>query len=1256
MKDFIIKIALSIRNAISKKVTYLINRFYLKEFVIKFALSVLNIINKKATYLIDKFNNIIDKPDLEKYKKLSPIDDMENGDEYIDALDWAIKHKDIKNIAITAPYGAGKSSVIKTYVKKHPSLKYTFISMATFNNSEGKSQDDGKKEEIPLEKIENVILKQFFYKVKKNMLPQSRYNKIEKMSYKYIFTWIFCINVFCSIGSVLVFTDVLKEKVINCINFLIDLGIPEFWTHVIIPCLVLLEMIILTSIIKQGMIKLKLKEIKLFSNATLGSEAIDEKSIFNKNIDEILYFFEATGYEVVFFEDLDRLENNDIFIELRDLNFIINNYEGLKKSVKFVYAVKDELFHNKEERTKFFDYIIPVVPIINASNSEDVFLKEFENNAECNISEEYIKDIAPFVSDMRVLYNIFNEFKIYKRTLKDSDSIKLVDEKMLSLIIFKNLYPKDFAELQNEQDEGIIKQAFKDKQSFIEKSTKKIREDINELEEQIILVREDCLKSTKEIKYAFCGHLVDWKGSIRKIERYNGYRNYFYIEGILDDNFNLKDIYEDKSNYTIYYANSSYNNESKYINSNELKSLLENYDKRWTALKLLEDKKMDGIHHDLEELNEQLQNISISSLKELIDRNDVKEVLSDNVRSNKVLVFMLRYGYIDEDYSMYINYFKGDSITKDDMNFILNIRNREVQSFDYKLTRLRGVVDRLNIRDFKQKEVYNFYLLEYLLLNSSKEIDKNKLDNFIQQLADEEKESWSFINAFVRKTNNRKKFINLLALKWENMWIFLTEKAALTYNRQIEYFKWLCESLKVEELLNLNKDRAFEQFFEENEDILMQLKDVNINYLEKIIEKLRIRFYKLNIAGVDKELLDFVFDDKYYNINKYMIDTILIYKNSEINENDLNKKNYTMIMISKYKCLIDNVFANIEEYVKEVILSNDNNYDDEKYILDLINRCSDDMDLVEKIIVHENFKLKNISVYENKYWLLLLKHRKISASFENVIQYWKQFSKNGLDKVLIDFLSTECNAILNSDRSFVEEKFIKDLSFSDINNNIFEKYISYVRLIFNDLEFDIASMNQEKLKILIQNKYIPLNKEGFDKIKDVSVKIATLYILSDKDNFIDNIEIFQIDEDIFNNLLEETGRTDKVFCQKIVNYYGKNFMNENLIRAIFNMNITLTKDLFKIVFDEIDNKLKLTLLVRHLDLFNADELEKIFSKMDDEYKELSNREKRHDIHLPINSENERLCIYLQKINYISNKNIYDKEQLLFRIKANKQQR
>lgn len=64
---------------------------------------------------------------------------------------------------------------------------------------------------------------------------------------------------------------------------------------------------------------------------------------------------------------------------------------------------------------------------------------------------------------------------------------------------------------------------------------------------------------------------------------------------------------------------------------------------------------------------------------------------------------------------------------------------------------------------------------------------------------------------------------------------------------------------------------------------------------------------------------------------------------------------------------------------------------------------------------------------------------------------------------------------------------------------------------------------------MIQNKYILLNKQCFDKIKDISVEMATLYILSSKDSFIDNMEVFQIDEDIFNNLM---AKTDKVFCQK----------------------------------------------------------------------------------------------------------------------------
>ena len=58
-----------------------------------------------------------------EYTDLAPIDDITNGDEYLNALDWALKNKKVKNIALAGPYGAGKSSVIETYLKEHKKIK-----------------------------------------------------------------------------------------------------------------------------------------------------------------------------------------------------------------------------------------------------------------------------------------------------------------------------------------------------------------------------------------------------------------------------------------------------------------------------------------------------------------------------------------------------------------------------------------------------------------------------------------------------------------------------------------------------------------------------------------------------------------------------------------------------------------------------------------------------------------------------------------------------------------------------------------------------------------------------------------------------------------------------------------------------------------------------------------------------------------------------------------------------------------------------
>ena len=71
----------------------------------------------------------------------------------------------------------------------------------------------------------------------------------------------------------------------------------------------------------------------------------------------------------------------------------------------------------------------------------------------------------------------------------------------------------------------------------------------------------------------------------------------------------------------------------------------------------------------------------ISCTESVSPKEAVKKVraAAEKVAENKLLVFMLRRGYIDEKYANYINYFKGTSITKEDMNLISTLN----QNFRY---------------------------------------------------------------------------------------------------------------------------------------------------------------------------------------------------------------------------------------------------------------------------------------------------------------------------------------------------------------------------------------------------------------------------------------------------------------------------------------------------------------------------------------------------------------------------------------------
>ncbi|WP_446923944.1 YobI family P-loop NTPase, partial [Klebsiella pneumoniae] len=77
--------------------------------------------------------------------------------------------------------GAGKSTVIQSYLKTHLNREFINVSLADFSLS-------GKSDEAPLEnsEIELSILQQILYKENKDNLPDSRIDRIQNRNKKHI--------------------------------------------------------------------------------------------------------------------------------------------------------------------------------------------------------------------------------------------------------------------------------------------------------------------------------------------------------------------------------------------------------------------------------------------------------------------------------------------------------------------------------------------------------------------------------------------------------------------------------------------------------------------------------------------------------------------------------------------------------------------------------------------------------------------------------------------------------------------------------------------------------------------------------------------------------------------------------------------------------------------------------------------------------------------------------------------------------------
>lgn len=446
-------------------------------------------------------------PSENKFQSLTPNDTIDLC-HYKEALDYVFSSEQIRNIALTGSYGSGKSSVIRSYEKIHKERTFIHISLAQFEEQgqfASESVDRTKAANI----LEGKIINQLIHQIPKENLPPSYYQPQGRIPWWRHLLMVLIILVFGVLGAYVFrfqkwssFISSLTEsrmhpfllatidpygRLIGIVLLLILLGIGTFYILRTYPFRILFKKVDLKGLVG----------IELFS--------AEEDTYFDKYLHNVLYLFDQANADAIVFEDLDRYDVTLIFEKLREISALAYSREkqGLrqkKKPLRFFYLIRDDVF-TAADRSKFFDFIIPVVPYVDAANSCDQLMQRFADAGFAELfSKRFLQDVSLYLGDMRLVSNIVNEYIIYRGRLSGS-GLETKSDRQLAMVIYKNLYPGDFDLLQ--KGRGYVYALFEQKKSLLKLKRTNLDDRMQDLRRQLSDAEDKAVKSIDELNALF---------------------------------------------------------------------------------------------------------------------------------------------------------------------------------------------------------------------------------------------------------------------------------------------------------------------------------------------------------------------------------------------------------------------------------------------------------------------------------------------------------------------------------------------------------------------------------------------------------------------------------------------------------------------------------------------------------------------------------------------------------------------------------
>lgn len=601
----------------------------------------------------------------------------------------ALNNHEVLNIALTGGYGAGKSSVVKTFLERNPQFPSVTVSLATFSksapkqpsvaaetenadkskvvNGASRAENEGSSTPELINRIEETIVQQLLYAVRADQLPKTRFKRIIQASNSVIYLRAMLLVAWL-ISILRIWMPTLEKQTSLDIDW-------------VVKGLMLVPELLAVSVTAVGGVYFVYTVLKFFSMFSIDGltlkggklEATHHGSVLHKNVDEIIYCFERSNTRIVVIEDLDRYDIQDIFFRLREINFTIRHSPQIKRPVHFIYAIRDELF-TVTDKTKFFDLIIPVIPVVNSENSHEKMTELMRVRSHNGVSlgaridPAVVETVCYYIDEMRLIKSIVNEYDIYLGLLA-KDGLELDPNKLFAVIVLRNLHPHAYANLIKRQ--GPVHNVLSGFSEWIRQEVKALQNRIDGLREQLLEKKNEVLSTTAHLR----------AGVWYEILRLGGMPNANTVVSSEGVSITLQQFVEDSSfNSASFYSgrvrpylNSPFGNSAgNYVETSQILKAM-NYQARAGLLQL----SVEAVEIEITELQKQITSLRTMSFREAA-RKQYGPVIAGELIGLEIVTYFMRRGLFDTDYVDYLGYFYEGTLTQADKNFILAVGRGEM--------------------------------------------------------------------------------------------------------------------------------------------------------------------------------------------------------------------------------------------------------------------------------------------------------------------------------------------------------------------------------------------------------------------------------------------------------------------------------------------------------------------------------------------------------------------------------------------------